>query len=301
MILGKQSGLGRGLGAMIPPQKAPPAHAFADHTATVPSPISSSTTNTQVPWMEVAPDLIDRNPHQPRIHFDHAKLDELVTSIKEHGVLQPLVVTRIQDGRYQLIAGERRLRAAMIAGLHKVPVIIREAGDQEQLEIAIIENIQRQELNPIEEAHAYIRLADEFKLTQDEIAKKVGKSRPQIANTIRLLQLSEDIKQALIEGKISASNARTLLSIPSQEDRIQLFQAMLAGNFTVRQTEARIPHPRRKASIIDPNIVAAEDGLRQCLQAKVRISRTPKGEGEIRISFFSDEELLALIEKLKKS
>ncbi|HEU0050724.1 MAG TPA: ParB/RepB/Spo0J family partition protein, partial [Patescibacteria group bacterium] len=171
--------------------------------------------------------------------------------------------------------------------------------DQEKLELAIIENVQRQDLNPIEEAKAYVRLMEEFNLTQDEVSAKVGKSRPQVGNTVRLLQLPQPIQQALMERRISAGNARTLLSLQNDEERLKLFEAMLTGNFTVRQTEARVLKPRH-AKIQDANLTAAETQLREVLHCRVQIKRDIRGEGEIRLKFFSDEEFQAIMEKLGK-
>ena len=295
MILARQSGLGRGLGAIITPRKDKvdeprPEADVADRQ------IARDSQGQQM-VLEIPLDRIARNPQQPRQHFDHTQLEDLILSIKEHGIIQPLVVTRRTDGGYELIAGERRLRAATIAGLKTVPAIVRQAEDQEKLELALIENVQRQDLNPIEEAIAYRRLMNEFSLTQDQVSQKVGKSRPQVANAVRLLQLPEEVQHAMIEGRISASNGRTLLSLPDERERLKLFHAMLDQNFTVRQTEARVPH-RRSHSVVDPNVAAAEDNLRTKLNCHVQIKRDARGQGEIRLKFYSDEELRSLIEKL---
>ena len=296
MILGRQSGLGRGLGAIIPQkQSAPQAPEPESPVPFSPSEFPSSDRILQIPVSQ-----IDPNPHQPREHFDHAGLEELVNSIREHGVMQPVVVTPSANGRYELIAGERRLRASKIAELETIPSIVRNATEQQKLELAIIENIQRQELNAIEEAKAYLRLQNEFNLTQDEIGIRVGKSRPQVANLIRLLQLPEEIQQALMHGRISSSNARTLLSLPTDEQRLDLFRNMLAGNFTVRQTEARVPHRRggRSPSAFDPNIAATETELRSALGTKVVVKRDANGEGEIRITFLNDEDFQTIRKKI---
>lgn len=294
MILGRQSGLGRGLGAMIPPKPVsspPPQMPPASEPAVL--------AEGEQRIIQIPIEAIERNPHQPRVHFDHAQLEDLISSIKEHGVIQPIVVTKQPDGRYQLIAGERRLRASTIAGLSTIPAIVREANDLQKLELAIIENIQRQDLNPIEEAKAYMRLIEEFGMTQDDVGKKMGKSRPQVGNIVRLLQLPEEIQHALAEGRISTSNARTLLSLPTDAERLELFQAMLAGNFTVRQTEERVGHPRR-VKLMDPNIAAAENALREKLHCKVQIKRDPSGKGEVKMHFTNDEEFNALMEKLNQ-
>ena len=327
MILGKQSGLGRGLGALIPPKpntapvtsssSAASMQIAEDRLASIEersqkmqapealsaaldrAPTSALSTDSAKMIHDLPLEQIDPNPHQPRRHFDHAQLEDLITSIKEHGVLQPIVVTEKTHGRYELIAGERRLRASKIAGRNTIPAIIRSATEQQKLELAIIENIQRQQLNALEEAESYLRLQNEFNLTQEQVAEKVGKSRPQVANTIRLLQLPEVVKEALATGKITASNARTLLSLHGDE-QMKLFHDMLDGNFTVRQAEARIPNRRgpRQPSLFDPNVAAAETKLRGALAARVSIKRDPRGEGEIRIAFQNDEDFNGLVQKL---
>ncbi len=292
MIIQRQSGLGRGLGALIPPKApapTPPSAPASTPTVDVPN----GHVVRQVPVQDIVP-----NPHQPRRHFDHTHLEDLISSIREHGVVQPLVVSQKPDGKYELIAGERRLRASSIAGLATVPVIVRDATEQQKLELAIIENVQRQDLNPIEEAHAYMRLMSEFNLTQDDVSQKVGKSRPQVANIVRLLQLPEEIQQALAERKISASNARTLLSLPSETERIALFRNMLEGNFTVRQTEERVGTIVRRPTRIDPNVLAAEDALRSTFKTKVSIKPGTGGTGEIRFKYDSEEQFRALIDQL---
>lgn len=288
----RQTGLGRGLGALIPPKPAP--------VQPMANPEPRMSESEELPGQRIleAPiDKISRNPHQPRLTFDHADLEDLISSIREHGVLQPLIVTPVADGTYQLIAGERRLRASTIAGLKTVPVVVRDATELQKLELAIIENVQRSDLNPIEEAKAYQRLIDEFGMTQDDVGRKMGKSRPQVGNIIRLLQLPQEIQQALVEKRISSSNGRTLLSLPTDAERMELFHAMIAGNFTVRQTEERVG-VRRLPRTLDPNISAAEDRLRTKLHAKVSIKRNAKGVGEIRVHFGSDEELGSLLERL---
>lgn len=302
MIIGRQSGLGRGLGALIPPK---PGTATVSASAPIET---AESTNAEQPrtssWqiVEIPVEFIDPNPHQPREHFDHAGLEELVSSVKEHGVMQPIVVSLKPEGRYELIAGERRLRASKIAGLASIPAIVRSVTDQQKLELSIIENIQRQDLNPLEEARAYLQLQSEFNLTQDEIAQSVGKSRPQIANIIRLLQLPQEIQDALKLGRISASNARTLLSLSSVEERKELFQNMLEGNFTVRQTLARIPQRRpRRLPVFDPNLEHAEAELRDALGAKVVIKRDPRGEGEIHITFLNDEDFQTIKRRIVRN
>lgn len=293
MIIGRQSGLGRGLGALIPQrnQNPPP-----------PPPVSTRPAEEAVPpgvsVREIPLGLIDPNPHQPRAHFDHGDLEDLVSSIKEHGVIQPLIVTTKPDGRYELIAGERRLRASKIAGLDTIPVLVRTATELQKMELAIIENVQRADLNPLEEARAYLRLQDEFGMTQDDVGRRVGKSRPQVANIIRLLQLPEEIQHALVEKKISASNARTLLSLPTLEERMEMFRAMVDGNFTVRQTEARVPGTRRASPGGDPNMAALQHKLRDALGTRVVVKRDIHGEGEVRIRFLNEEDLQSITKKI---
>lgn len=303
MILQRQSGLGRGLGAIIPQKPAPSAS--VERSAKSVEPEASDATRNALRDAQVGQRVIDipiasieRNPHQPRVHFDHGDLEDLISSIREHGVLQPIIVTPKSDGTYQLIAGERRLRASTIAGLKTIPALVREATELQKLELAIIENVQRADLNPVEEAKAYMRLMDEFGMTQEDIGQKIGKSRPQVANIVRLLQLPDEIQQALVEGKISASNARTLLSLPTDKERIDLFRAMLAGHFTVRQTETQVSVRKRIPGTKDPNIAEAESRLREALKTKVSINRSARGTGDIKIRFDSDEELQTLIQRI---
>lgn len=320
MIIGRQSGLGKGLGALIPPK---PQHAVftSPYPMQKPATVSEESGSPSVPSssapvqpislvesepamgikvLHVAIEDIHRNPHQPRLYFDHHEMDELIASIKEHGILQPIVVTRRPDGTYELIAGERRLRASTIAGLKTVPAILREASEQQKLELAMIENIQRQDLNPIEEGKAYVRLMDEFHLTQDEIGQKMGKSRPQIANTIRLLQLPQEIQQALMDRKVSMSQARTLLSLPTDRERLELFRKLMTSPSTVRDTEESIgDRLGRRRAVRDPNLMGAENELRELFRCRVDIKRKPTGQGEIRFRFFSDEEFRGLMEQFE--
>ncbi len=333
MIIGRQSGLGKGLGALIPPK---PNHAVItppyaprktgeegiiveslnkggvssgpNFPERAPAPVVSTPVQAAAPTntnalvaLHIPIEKIQRNPHQPRLHFDHSEMDELIASIKEHGVLQPLVVTQRKDGTYELIAGERRLRASTIAGLKQVPAIVREASEQQKLELAMIENIQRQDLNPIEEGKAYIRLMDEFNLTQDEIGHKMGKSRPQIANTIRLLQLPQEIQQALMDRKMSMSQARALLSLPTDRERLDAFHKFMASPTTVREAEESISDRLgRRRAVRDPNVMGAENQLREAFRCKVDIKRKPTGQGEIRFRFFSDEEFQTLMSELSE-
>lgn len=321
MIIGRQSGLGKGLGALIPPKPhhaviTPPYPARKSGSegvvvettnkpgmASTPAPasVSEPAAANGMMVLHLPIEKIQRNPHQPRLHFDHHEMEELIASIKEHGILQPIVVTRRADGSYELIAGERRLRASTIAGLKTVPAILREASDQQKLELAMIENIQRQDLNPVEEAKAFIRLMDEFHLTQDEIGQKMGKSRPQVANTIRLLQLPQEIQQALVDRKISMSQARTLLALPTDRERLEVFGKMMSHHVTVREAEEVVSDRLgRRRAVRDPNVMGAENELRERYHCRVDIKRKPNGQGEVRFRFFSDEEFRALMEQLER-
>jgi len=248
----------------------------------------------QVPLAAVHPSI-----NQPRKHFKPEELQELAESIKQHGILQPLLVNEKTDGSYELIAGERRFRASKIVGLTTVPVVIKKIEGQEKLEVALIENIQRQDLNPLEEAFAYKRLIEEFGLTQQEVAEKVGKSRSAVANIVRLLDLPNAIQTALVEGKISMSQGRTLLSLEKEEEQLNMLSSMLGQKITVRELEKEVSkvHLHKNPVRKDANTVYLEDKLRSVLGAKVSISQ--KGEeGSITISFYSQEELTDLIKKI---
>lgn len=241
------------------------------------------------------------NPFQPRTVFKPEALRELADSIKEHGVIQPLVVTQTETG-YEIVVGERRFRASQLAGLSKVPAIVKKTMvDQTKLEVALIENIQRQELNAIEEAMAYDRLMKTFNLTQDQVAKKVGKSRPAIANTVRLLNLPAEIQRGVIEGKISEGHARALLGLGEPEKMILMYKLIQEQGLNVRQVEAKVREitVRRQldAAAPDPKLMALETQLRGRLGTQVKIQRQGRG-GKIMIEFFSDEELDNLIDRM---
>jgi ParB family chromosome partitioning protein len=241
------------------------------------------------------------NPFQPRKVFKPEALKELADSIKEHGVIQPLVVTITPSG-YELVVGERRFRASQLAGLIKVPAIIKQSMvDQTKLEVALIENIQRQELNPIEEAQAYDRLMKTFNMTQDQVAKKVGKSRPAVANTVRLLNLPAEVQRGVIEGKITEGHARALLGLSDPEKILLMYRVVLEQNLNVRQVETKVREltvKRQMDSIApDPKLMAMESELRGKLGTQVKIRRQGQG-GSITIEFFSDEELSELIQKM---
>lgn len=250
---------------------------------------------------EISVTDIQQNPMQPRQNFDQYGEEELVNSIKEHGIIQPLIVTKNDQG-YQLIAGERRLRAAKSLKLKTVPVIVRDASQQQKLEVSLIENIQRQDLNPVEEAMAYRKLLDEFGLTQEQLAKRVGKNRATAANILRLLDLPDEIRKALIEKKITVGHAKVLLSLDKAEDQIKAFKNILLQGLNVAET-TRIVRKIQPGKIIKPidfELQEKEERLREILATKVKIEKRGKG-GKIIIEYYSPEELAALINKLTHS
>lgn len=253
--------------------------------------------------MEVAIEKVASNPQQPRHNFDEKELADLAASIKEHGVIQPLVVAKIAPEQYELIAGERRLKASKLAGLTMVPVIIREeSGEREKLELALVENIQRHDLNVLEEARAYKKLIEEFDLTQEEVADKVGKSRSAVANKVRLLALPIEIQRALSEGKITEGHARSILAIENTEKQRALFEMILKDNLTVRQTEEKVKevtvttHQRKLGSSVSPFQIE-EETLAAKLGTKVSIKKSGNG-GKILIDFYSREELDNILSKI---
>jgi ParB family chromosome partitioning protein len=279
----QKSGLGRGLGALIPGGE----NALAENGV-----------------MLVSVDLVFPNPRQPRSMVHPEELEDLTASIREHGVLQPLIVTPgDMDGRYVLIAGERRLEAARLAGLTLVPVLIRQATDQQRLELAIIENVQRSDLSALEQAEAYRQLAEDFDLSHEDIAVCVGKSRVAVTNTLRLLKLPDVIKNALIEGRVSEGHARALLALTTLEAQAAALRTVLTQELNVRQTEELVrklsgEKPARKPkSAIVPELAELEERLRSSLGTKVSLRSGRKG-GTVTIHYYSDEELNALMERL---
>ena len=278
-----RSGLGKGLDALIPggSQVATSAGGVA----------------------QVAVDLIQRNPRQPREKFDINELENLAASIREHGVIQPLIVAPGKNGVYVLIAGERRLQASKKAGLKTVPVVIRNATDQQLLELAIIENVQRADLNAIEEAEAYQNMAKEFKMSHETIAQRVGKSRVAVTNTMRLLDACAAVKQALVDNRITEGHARAMLALTSAKAQENLLNTVVNLDLSVRQTEAlarkysgQKPATKKKsASSADVNDI--EKRLRSSLGTKVAFKYGKKG-GTVTIYYYSDEELDTLLEKL---
>ena len=284
--MAKKSGLGRGLDALIPGWEETPIAGPGDKVV-------------QVPVAAISP-----NPHQPRKQFDDEALEDLASSIREHGIIQPLILILAQDANhYTLIAGERRLRAAKIAGLSEVPAIIRSATEQQQLEFAIIENVQREDLNPLERARAYQNLLEGFSLTHDEIARRVGKSRVTVTNTLRLLNLPVIAQKALMNSEISEGHARALLGLPNDRAIETALETVVSLSLNVRQAEALVsklvgnaprllsPTPR------SPEVEDLENKLRQFFHTKVSLNKGARG-GTISIAFYSDEELNAILDSL---
>ena len=274
--------LGKGINALIP-----------DFEMGVPK----SHENGPAKNTELLIDEISPNRFQPRKYFDDDKLEELVTSIRDNGVLQPIVVQKVEAG-YELVVGERRWRASKKAGLKKIPAVIREVTEAQALELAIIENIHRQDLNPIEEADAYARLADEFALTQEMIAKRVGKSRTAVANTLRLLKLSRNIKEDLISGKISMGHARALLGLDNAGQMEALRKEIFKQDLTVRQTESRVSRLKQSVSKKPVSLVSKknifikdlEKEFERRLGTKVDIKPAKKG-GKLVVTYYSDDDL----------
>jgi ParB family transcriptional regulator, chromosome partitioning protein len=253
---------------------------------------------------EIAVDSILPNQRQPRTHFDEAALEELAASIKELGVLQPLIVRPLAEGRFELIAGERRLRAARLAGLATVPVLTRSADNRASLEMAIVENVQREDINPMEASRAYRRLMDEFDLTQEQVAERVGKSRTGVANLVRLLRLPKRVQEGLESGRITEGHARALLSFDNEAQQLAVFDQIVERGLTVREVEKAsktrtAPSPRREpaAPSTDPNDGALEEAISTHLGARSRIQRSDAG-GKLVVEFYSDDDLERILEVL---
>ena len=278
----QRSGLGKGLDALIPAGKTTSADGGG--------------------IAQVVIDLIQRNPRQPREKFDMEELENLAASIREHGVIQPLIVSPSRGGTYTLIAGERRLQASRKAGLKTVPVVIRHATDQQLLELALIENVQREDLNAIEEAEAYQHLEKEFRLSHEAIAARVGKNRSTITNTIRLLEASAAVKQALVNGQVTEGHARAMLKLSAKAQE-ELLNKIIALDLSVRTTEmlakkysGQRPASKKKTSR-SPNVTDVERRLQSSLGTRVALKHGKKG-GTVTIYYYSDEELDSLLEKL---
>ncbi len=280
--MARRSGLGRGLDALIPGGEPSPQGGVL-----------------QIPLEQVLP-----NPRQPRTHFDQSELHDLAESIRQHGVIQPLIVSMGElPDTYILIAGERRLLAARQAGLDHVPALLREASDQQRLEMALVENVQRADLGPLEAAEAYRQLVDEFGLSHEQIAERVGRSRVSVTNTLRLLKLPADVRQALAERALSEGHARALLALPTAAAQSAAMQTILRQGLNVRQAEDLVRRlsgqkPERPPQPpLQPEIVALEDRLRSGLGTKVKVNRRGT-QGTLVIHYFDDEQLNALVTRI---
>jgi len=281
----RTGGLGKGLDALIPAGEAKASSSGGGIT-------------------QISVDLIQRNPRQPREKFDIEELENLAASIREHGVIQPLIVSPAKNGVYILIAGERRLQASRKAGLATVPVVIRHATDQQLLELALIENVQRADLNPIEEAEAYQHLAREFKFSHEKIAERVGKSRVAVTNTMRLLDACAAVKQALVDGRITEGHARAMLALTTAKAQENLLNQVVNLDLSVRQTEAlasklsgKKPNSKKRSGK-SPDVSDIEKRLLSSLGTRVALKHNSNGKGRITIFYYSDEELDSLLEKL---
>lgn len=283
------TGLGRGLDSLIPRKVA------KDVIAEPHREFLLNDNKNQI--LNVPVDLISANPQQPRTVFDHEDLESLIESIRLHGIIQPLVVTKAAHG-YELIAGERRLRASKILGSATVPVIVREAGEQEKLELALIENIQRRNLNPMEKAVAYQKLIAEYNLSQEVAAEKLGVSRSSLANTLRFLELPEEIQRSLAREEITEGHAKVIAGLANEKEQLDFLKKILQYNFTVRDAEkarqkVQGAQPRVQTRR-DPEVEEKENSLREKLNTKVDIKKKG-GQGEIVIKFYSEEELVSII------
>jgi ParB family chromosome partitioning protein len=276
----RAQGLGRGLASLIPQR-------------TVGQPMT----------IDIPVDRIRPNPHQPRKRFGVEELASLTESITEHGVLQPILVTETVDG-FQLVAGERRLRAAQAAGLERVPAVVRQLADREQIELALVENLQREDLDPLETAEAYRQLIEDFEFTQDDVANRVGKARSTVANTLRLLDLAPGVQAAVADGRLTEGHGRALGGLATElQDRV--LDSVVGQELSVRQTEElvrrlREPKPEAAGALVrrtDPELERVEEDLRRSLGTKVSLARSRRG-GRIVIEYYSDEELGRLYERL---
>lgn len=297
----EKRGLGRGLSALIP-------EIAEDATSNV---------------MEIPVSQIQRNPYQPRSIFDPLKMEDLVASVKEHGILQPILVKKVGIERYELVAGERRYRAAKAAGLARIPALVRQVTEQAQLEIAIVENLQREDIGALESARAYKRLMEEFQMTQDQVAQRVGKSRSAVANTLRLLHLPEVVQQSLERSEITEGHARALLGITDSVELVKAWERVVKLRMSVRDTE-RLSRETKESPLAldtslgttgtgesilrtetrsprDPNVAAVSEELQHFLGTKVTLRQFGGGSGRIEIDFYSAEELERIVDILLRS
>lgn len=340
----KKKGLGRGLGSLLGGGPAAegmasktmadnldtqkviqnkPAQNFAGATAKpvsaqptsvaatpAPAPAAAAPINTEGKVWQVAIDKLASGQFQPRKSFEKESLQQLAQSIKENGILQPIIARKIAGGRLEIVAGERRWRAAQSAGLHEVPVLIKNFDDQETLELAIIENIQREDLNPIEEAEGYSRLINEFKMSQQQVADKVGRDRATVANAVRLLSLPTEAKKLIVEGDLSVGHAKVLLSLPDPKKQLELAKKVISDKLSVRKLEKMVADAQNpssspeRESTIDQNVTQRLisglcDELQKILGTKVNIDYA-NSKGKIAVHFYSDDELTQIVDRLKQ-
>ena len=297
----KRKVLGKGLSALIPQRQIKPIGSDEPPRADPETPSSKGNPT------ELSLAVIQPNPSQPRTVFEPEKLEELAQSIRANGIIQPLIVRRVGDG-FELVAGERRMRAARLAGLSNVPVFVQDIAPQRLLEVALIENIQREDLNPIELAHAYDRLSRELHLSQEEIGLRTGKDRSSIANTIRLLKLPAEVQRLVSENRLSMGQARALLSLPEESEQIRLAEKAVSQGLSTRQVEGLVRQltsqqgeSQAKGSSApprDPNTTAAEQELQSVLGTRVRIVELSDQRGRIEIEYYTQDELTRLYEQL---
>jgi len=296
----QRKALGKGLSALLPSRSGTPAA----QPPAAPAAVATAPAEEHAP-NRLAIDEIQPNPLQPRVVFQAERLEELANSIRANGIIQPLIVRRHQE-QYQLVAGERRWRAARMAGLTEVPVVVQEVADPLMLELALIENIQREDLNAIETAHAYERLGKELGLSQEEIGRRTGKDRTSIANTLRLLKLPKEVQLLLAEHRLSMGHARAVLGLPTAEQQIEMAEKAAANGLSVRQVEALVQEqtsdrPKtggRKEITQDPNVRAATEELERALGTRVRLVELSENRGRIEIEYYSQAELDRLFQHL---
>jgi ParB family transcriptional regulator, chromosome partitioning protein len=310
----KKSRLGRGLGSLLsgassfdPVLPAPQPTSAAPRAIAAQAPAAAPSVPAEARIWQVAVDKLQPSEFQPRTHFEKEKLEELANSIRQNGILQPIIARRIDNNRLEIIAGERRWRAAQLAGLHEVPVILKTMKNQQALELAIIENIQRADLNPIEEAEAYLRLVNEFQLTQQQVAEKVGKERATVANTMRLLNLAPMVRAMLSNSEISAGHCKVLLAITDAKQQESYAKKIRDQKLSVRQAEKIIQQslsqgaaatPALESNVTQRLITGLAEELQKILGTKVSIDYL-NAKGKIAVHFYSDEELTQIIERLK--
>ena len=291
--------LGKGLSALLPSR----SQTSGASAAVAPAPASAAAAKpSTLPLGQIQP-----NPMQPRTHFNSDGLEELAASIRANGIIQPLIVRRLGDG-YQIVAGERRWRAARLAELEEVPVVIQDVADRSMLELALIENIQREDLNPIETAHAFERLGRELGLSQEEIGRRTGKDRTSIANIVRLLKLPKEVQLLVAERRLSMGHARAILGLPTAEEQIQVAEKAVALGLSVRQIEAQVQEMTsdraksgpgsRLETAQDPNVRAAAEELERVLGTRVRIVESSEQRGRIEIEYYSQAELDRLYQQI---